>query len=231
MLGKLGDNSLVLLATLLLNLLLFLCIPLLSRMQTEPRSSETMTRPTVVSFERLEQQPEKKKQQRQRELEQEEPKRLPEEPSPRKPRPKSEPRADLSLDAPRFELSELEVGSVAVDPPTEKPEPALQQPAGPAKSTFSLGEVDQRPRLVSRVRPVYPYWARQKEITGKVVLKFLVNEQGEVEQVAVIESSPEGVFEESAKNAVRSWQFEPGRVEGEKVKTWVTVPITFTLSE
>jgi protein TonB len=231
MLGRLGDNSLVLLATLLINLLLFLSIPLLSRMQAEPRNSEPMTRPTVVSFQRLEQEPEKKKQERQRDMEQEEPKTLPEEPSLRRPRPKSQPRAELRLDAPRFELSELEVGSVEVEPPPERPEPAPQQPTGPAKSTFRLGEVDQRPRLMSRVRPVYPYWARQQEITGKVVLKFLVNEKGEVEQVTVVESDPEGVFEESAKSAVRSWQFEPGRVQGEKVKTWVTVPISFTLSD
>jgi len=46
----------------------------------------------------------------------------------------------------------------------------------------------------------------------------------------VVSAEPEGVFEDSAVSAVKKWRFEPGRVDGEPVPTWVRLPVSFTLS-
>jgi protein TonB len=78
---------------------------------------------------------------------------------------------------------------------------------------------------------MYPYQARRRNISGRVVVKFLVDSQGNVGNISVLEAKPKGIFEENAIAAIERWQFRPGYYRGEAVKTWVTVPITFELSD
>lgn len=111
-----------------------------------------------------------------------------------------------------------------------KASPTKRQAQNPAvKSGFSLNEVDQKPRIIKKVSPVYPFKARRRNISGQVVLRFLVDTRGRVAQVMVRSAEPQDVFEESALEAVRQWRFEPGQVGGKAVKTWVEVPIRFEL--
>ncbi len=95
---------------------------------------------------------------------------------------------------------------------------------------FGLGEVDQVPQIIRRIKPIYPYVARMRSITGRVVVKFLVDPHGHVRKPSILEAHPRGVFENSALNAVRKWYFRPGYWEGHPVATWVVVPIHFKLS-
>lgn len=94
---------------------------------------------------------------------------------------------------------------------------------------FDLSELDHKPRLLFRVNPIYPYAAKRRNLTGDLLLRFVVNDGGNVENVEVIKSTPKGVFEESAIRAVRKWRFKPGYVQGEAVFTRVIVPINFRI--
>jgi protein TonB len=227
--GRTRDTIAVVLATLTINVLLFLSIPLLSEIEEREPATEYMGRPTVVSYHEEERRQEREER-KPKEQKEREPRTLPQEPPQPKPESVSKPETDLDIQQPEFQLSKLEVGSVEVQPVQQEPQAGPRQTVGSPRDTFSLGEVDRRPRLVSRVSPVYPYWARQQEITGTVVLKFLVNQDGEVERISVVRAEPEGVFEESAREAVQQWQFDPGYFDGDAVNTWVTVPIRFKLS-
>ncbi|MFA9460017.1 energy transducer TonB [Thiohalorhabdus sp. Cl-TMA] len=90
--------------------------------------------------------------------------------------------------------------------------------------------VDVPPKAVERAAMQYPAAARQKGITGFVTVNLLVNAEGRVEKVKVLDSKPGGVFEEAAVEAVRAWRFEPAKYEGEAVKVWAKQKIRFNLS-
>lgn len=87
--------------------------------------------------------------------------------------------------------------------------------------------VDTPPRVRQRSNLDYPPRARNKEIEGYVVLSLLINEQGLVSSVKVIESSPQGIFEEAAKQSVQRWLFDPARYNGKRVQSWANQTIHF----
>lgn len=89
--------------------------------------------------------------------------------------------------------------------------------------------VDVIPQPVHRTAPEYPPRARAKGITGHVTLRVLIGKSGSVEKVKVVDSFPEGVFDEAAASAVRSWQFQPALYRGEKVKVWAKQVVRFNL--
>jgi protein TonB len=88
---------------------------------------------------------------------------------------------------------------------------------------------DTAPRLVEHAAPRYPAEARRKGIEGEVRVSLLVGEDGRVREVRILEASPSGIFDESAREAARSWLFEPARRGGEPVLSRVEAPIRFEL--
>lgn len=103
------------------------------------------------------------------------------------------------------------------------------QGQGLGQGGYGVGQVERPPRLLRKVEPRYPLSARQREISGKVLVKFLVDHTGHVCHVSVVESQPEGYFEQSAIQAVSRWQFSPGVLHGRAVSVWMLLPITFAL--
>lgn len=93
--------------------------------------------------------------------------------------------------------------------------------------TSDLVDSVPQPRFTTPVE--YPRRALAKEIEGYVVLSLLINKEGKVEKVKVIESDPAGVFEDKAVQTVTNWVFEPARYKGEVVKTWANQTIRFEL--
>jgi len=59
------------------------------------------------------------------------------------------------------------------------------------------------------ITPNYPEVAEELGIEGYVVVRFDVNEQGMVENVAIVESEPPGVFNDEAINSAYRLRFEP----------------------
>ncbi|MCG8337645.1 MAG: energy transducer TonB [Proteobacteria bacterium] len=103
--------------------------------------------------------------------------------------------------------------------------PMFQAP----KTLFDLSELDQKPRLLYKIDPIYPYSAKRRNQTGSITLQFIVDSNGNVGQIKVLKSEPLGVFDKSAVNAVTKWRFKPGFYQGEAVATRVIVPINFQL--
>ncbi|MCG8610727.1 MAG: energy transducer TonB [Pseudomonadales bacterium] len=64
---------------------------------------------------------------------------------------------------------------------------------------------------VTRVNPMYPLKAKRRRIEGKVVVEFVVNEEGRVDQDSLkfIEATPPGFFENNVKRAILRWRFNP----------------------
>jgi protein TonB len=95
---------------------------------------------------------------------------------------------------------------------------------------FEAYELDQPPQPVVRVPPVYPYQARERGIEGVVQVKLLVNANGSVGQVQILDARPKGMFEDAVMKSVPQWRFNPGKIEGKAVTAWVVTAVRFDLN-
>jgi TonB family protein len=77
--------------------------------------------------------------------------------------------------------------------------------------------------------PPYPKDALSKGQSGSVVLQLLVGVDGKVAEVKVVSSEPAGLFDRVAIDAASKWQLNPAvDAKGNKVESWVQVPLTFS---
>lgn len=93
----------------------------------------------------------------------------------------------------------------------------------------SFGNADELVPL-ARVVPRYPTGAARHGQNGAVELKLVVAADGTVKDVTVIASSPEGVFDEAAVEAVHQWKFRPRVVNGQPREQTGLQRIDFTLA-
>ena len=128
--------------------------------------------------------------------------------------------------------NDLEVIELVED--EKKPEPTPEQPTTPPASgdadsseVFEYDEVEEKPHPINIVTPVYPEKARKEKIEGKVVLKVVVNMDGSVSDVSVLEGPEE--FHQAAIDAISQSRFKPAKHNGKVVPVWVVMPIEFSL--
>jgi protein TonB len=62
-------------------------------------------------------------------------------------------------------------------------------------------------------------------------VRFLVEEDGTVDELTVLSAEPAGVFESSVLKAVRRWKFEPAKKSGVPCATWAELPIKFVIDD
>lgn len=101
-------------------------------------------------------------------------------------------------------------------------------------SAFNLNEVDQKPQVLRSFPPQYPYLAKRDNITGRLVLKFVVDVDGTAKEAEVVSADPPEVlevFEEAALKAVERYKFKPAVKNGKAVLCIVKLPISFTLED
>jgi len=90
--------------------------------------------------------------------------------------------------------------------------------------------VDDPPKATFQAPMQYPPRAKTKGIKGYVVLSLLIGVTGEIEQVTVIESYPDGVFDDAALQGVNQWKFAPAMYQGKAVRAWARQRVRFDLS-
>jgi protein TonB len=107
---------------------------------------------------------------------------------------------------------------------------ATVQPATQINDTLSGAVLKiARPLYKQNTSPPYPQKARRLGYEGIVMLKVLIDENGRVDNLAVLKSSGYDILDRSALFAVKNWLFEPGTEGGIKKKMWVKIPIRFQL--
>ena len=95
---------------------------------------------------------------------------------------------------------------------------------------FTPDQVEQRPRVLKPVVPVYPYQATVNGVEGRVVLRFIVDENGKVRNPEVVKAEPKGVFEEAALAAIIKYKFIPATIGKRKVKCIAIMPVGFKIN-
>jgi protein TonB len=82
------------------------------------------------------------------------------------------------------------------------------------------------PVPVRTVAPEYPDELRREGVSGLVMVKCSIDEQGNVTET-VIEKSSNAAFEKPAVAAVKKWKFKPAKQDGAPVAIKVSIPIKF----
>ncbi|HVS51645.1 MAG TPA: energy transducer TonB [Opitutaceae bacterium] len=82
------------------------------------------------------------------------------------------------------------------------------------------------PVPVRTVAPDYPPDLKHEGISGLVMVKCTIDEQGNVVEPQVEKSSNVG-FEKPAVDALRRWKFKPAKQDGAPVSMKVSIPIKF----
>ncbi len=120
-------------------------------------------------------------------------------------------------------------------PPTEGPTGNGPVEAAPAAPQI-LRQVSQMPQfngdvaswLNSHLR--YPDAAREAGTEGRVVVEFVVNEDGSISQPKAVRSSGSAALDNEALRVVKSMpNWTPGKQQGTPVKVYFNLPITFKL--
>lgn len=75
----------------------------------------------------------------------------------------------------------------------------------------------------------YPAIAQEQEISGVVVLRFVVQEDGTVGDVIVQKSLEKHCDEEAVRVVKTLPRFIPGKQQGKAVRVWYTLPVRFSI--
>ena len=138
------------------------------------------------------------------------------------------------------EEEEPEVEEVVEEPEEEKifkvveDMPRFPGCEGQGKSKKELKECSDAEMLkfiYSNIK--YPAVARENGIEGRAILKFMVDQQGNVSKVQVLRD-PGGGTGKEAERVVKMMngmgqKWVPGKQRGKPVKVWFTLPVSFKL--
>lgn len=81
----------------------------------------------------------------------------------------------------------------------------------------------------SNPKPAYPELARKRGQEGTVRLLVSVNEQGQVDEITITQSSGWPMLDAAALKTVRRWRFVPAMRTGIPITDKVIVPVRFAL--
>ncbi|TKB43641.1 energy transducer TonB [Thalassotalea mangrovi] len=148
----------------------------------------------------------------------------------------------IELTEPRKDSRPVHIKRVLEPPPepVQKPSGISTVRAEPAKASTSIEQVEMPGIAVSsnfesqefvmdlpqdtgatpiyRTLPRYPISAARQKIRGWVKLRFSINTEGFPEDIEVIESQPEEIFDQAAVDALARWKYRPKMESGQPVK-------------
>ena len=130
------------------------------------------------------------------------------------------------------EVAESETAPIPTTPSND-PELAVStgadaaSPRIPDPVHYPAKELDLYPQASRRIAPAYPQAARDAQVTGSVTLLVLIDETGRVMGASVMDSTPDGVFEQAALRALADAAFFPAQKDGRAVRSRILVKVEF----
>ena len=76
---------------------------------------------------------------------------------------------------------------------------------------------------------IYPEAAKADTIQGRVIVRFIVNTEGNTEGIDILKGVHPLLDAEAVRVVKKITGFKPGMQEGKAVNVWYMVPINFTL--
>jgi TonB family protein len=104
--------------------------------------------------------------------------------------------------------------------------------AGPSLSAAPQGpfyeptQVNETPRVVTRVEPAVPDDLRSRARNEIVVIRMLVSQSGRPSRVSLLRRSKTGPrLDDAVIAAVNQWTFSPAKKRGEAVSCWFNMGV------
>lgn len=148
-------------------------------------------------------------------------------------KPPPPPRPPVPVAVPNDEIIENEILDISADLDLDQ---ALELPPPPQEEepqeSFFVA-VEQMPQLIGGLGKLqskieYPEMARRAGIEGRVIIQFIVDENGNVVNPRVIRGIGGGCDKEALR-VVKQAKFIPGRQRGKPVRVQYSLPITYRL--
>ncbi len=149
-------------------------------------------------------------------------------------KPPPPPRPPVPVEVPNDQIIEDQIlninADLNLDEELELPPPPPD--AEEEKENFFVA-VEQMPELIGGLAELqrsikYPQMARKAGIDGRVIVQFIVTENGDVENPRVIRGIGGGCDEEALR-AVKKAKFNPGKQRGKAVRVQYSLPVIFQL--
>jgi TonB family protein len=102
---------------------------------------------------------------------------------------------------------------------------AAAPPTPPPQRCFAVGFPGRPPRKVVDVKPAYPQAARDRHVTGTVIIAATIDENGRVIRAEVLRSIE--MLDTAALEAVKERQFVPATLHGTAVCLTMSVAVSF----
>lgn len=77
----------------------------------------------------------------------------------------------------------------------------------------------------------YPERAQQNDIEGRVIVKFVVNTDGSIEQASILKGVDKDLDAEALRVVRHMPRWHPAKNNGEPVRSYYTLPVTFKLTK
>jgi protein TonB len=144
------------------------------------------------------------------------------------------------------------IGTTKVDKPKPPaPKPAAPKPEAkpkPASEPIDPTKPIDRPEKATMPKPdggnkppAYPESLRDAGITGEVVVKIHIHRDGTIKGAKILrkkssatteeeKAAAEKAFVAAVIAAVRTWKYEPAKLDGEPISIWFPVTLPFTLT-
>jgi protein TonB len=160
-------------------------------------------------------------------------------PRPERPRPPDRPPNERMLPVPDPDperpepIREAARDEIVYEPPPDLPYEIGTPEAPPPARPFDLTHAEIVPPeliLDSKVDPHFPELARVARFSGRVVLQAVIDENGAVDEIEVIDCNRPGFgFDDAAIEAVQQWRYEPATLRGRPVAVYFIVLVEFKL--
>ena len=113
----------------------------------------------------------------------------------------------------------------------KRPEPVKEEifTAVEQMPQFPGGEGELLKYIATHIK--YPTMAAENNIQGRVVVKFVVKKDGNVGEVVVIRGKDPDLDKEAQRVVKSLPKFIPGKMNGQSVSVWYTLPINFKLQQ
>ncbi len=100
------------------------------------------------------------------------------------------------------------------------------QPVVPQRIRISQGVTNGL--CIHKTQPPYPVLARSARIQGDVVLRAIIDKEGNIQDLQLVSGHP--MLVPAAVDAVKQWRYRPYLLNGQPVEVETTITVIFTLS-
>lgn len=160
-------------------------------------------------------------------------------PEPERLRPPDPPRNERMMPVPDPDperpepIREAAREEIEYTPLVDLPDVIGTPPTPPPATPFDLTHTEiVPPELImdSKIEPRFPELARITRVPGRVVLRAVIDEDGVVDEIEIVDcNQPSLGFEEAAIEAVEQWRYRPATLRGRPVAVYFVVLVEFKL--